>query len=433
MSKAYIEKFERFLDDEEAVDMFIHGPAGSGKTTLADKLVKVLNERGINFLVCAHTHKACEVLRSKLKCKNIQTLDSYLKRVPVVNQDAKKIQRLSSNAVVGQAEKYDLIIVDEFGAVGEAQHMLLSDKAYDEDGKAILKVVWLGDMNQLKAIGSQSSVIPYGDYEIKLTKVRRTDSAELLRTLSSLVEMIEGTRPIEYLEPHKTFVRDQDIVKLYKETKTKSKCLLAYTNWQVQHLNAEVQGYDKPLIGDLVQCGTDRCEYIYLGDEPWDAVDEIYTGFSTVDRTDKYRTLDFLQKEKYSIGLFRDVETSEELYMAYIFGYGEYNEHKKTLSLAAAEANNKIPSKNPASWAKANKDSPLAKTRAKAWRRFLAFNSCITVIDFPHAFTVHKSQGSTFDEVYLDMDDISRVLDKDTYIRLVYVGISRASKIVYTN
>lgn len=433
MTKKHLDLFERFLDDEEAVDMFIHGPAGSGKTTLTEKLVKILKARGVKFLVCAHTHKACEVLETKLSGVEILTLDSYLKRIPMINKDAKKVQHVSTNATVGSPHQVDFLVVDEFGTVGEDQHMRLAEMAYDDDGKAKMKILWLGDMNQLKAVGSASSVIPYGDYEIKLTKVHRTSSSSLLDTLSKLVEMVEGKRKLEYLEPHETFVRDQDIVKLYRESKSKSKCLLAYTNWQVQHLNAEVQGYEEPKVLDTVSCTQNRQQYTFLGEVKWAYVDSIFTGFKNIDRTDKYNTLRTLEEQGYKVGLFFDGSEDREIYMAYVFGHGEYKELHKKLSGSATMANNKIPDRNPTEWARANKSDPRAKARAKAWKEFLAFENAVVCMDFPHAFTVHKSQGSTYEEVYLDMQDIAKASDKDTLIRLTYVGVSRASKIVYTN
>ena len=56
-------------------------------------------------------------------------------------------------------------------------------------------------------------------------------------------------------------------------------------------------------------------------------------------------------------------------------------------------------------------------------------------LDFDHARTIHKSQGSTFDVVAIDMDDLYKCAQRDPkmYLRLLYVAVSRAAKKVITN
>lgn len=47
----------------------------------------------------------------------------------------------------------------------------------------------------------------------------------------------------------------------------------------------------------------------------------------------------------------------------------------------------------------------------------------------PHfACTIHKSQGSTFDEVYIDLNDFKTERDLKQLARLLYVAVSRAKR-----
>ena len=49
------------------------------------------------------------------------------------------------------------------------------------------------------------------------------------------------------------------------------------------------------------------------------------------------------------------------------------------------------------------------------------------------ASTVNKAQGSTYDTVYLDLNDIGKCQDRDQVNRMLYVGVSRAKhKVVFT-
>lgn len=57
-------------------------------------------------------------------------------------------------------------------------------------------------------------------------------------------------------------------------------------------------------------------------------------------------------------------------------------------------------------------------------------------LDLRHSYacTVHKAQGSTYDTVYVDLDDLYKAIrNKDMYNRLLYVAVSRAAKkVVFT-
>jgi len=48
-----------------------------------------------------------------------------------------------------------------------------------------------------------------------------------------------------------------------------------------------------------------------------------------------------------------------------------------------------------------------------------------------YASTINKAQGSTFDEVFIDLDDISRCNSGDQIARMLYVAVSRARNHVY--
>lgn len=48
-----------------------------------------------------------------------------------------------------------------------------------------------------------------------------------------------------------------------------------------------------------------------------------------------------------------------------------------------------------------------------------------------YACTINKAQGSTYDKVFIDLDDISRCNSGDQIARMLYVGVSRARNTVY--
>ena len=54
-------------------------------------------------------------------------------------------------------------------------------------------------------------------------------------------------------------------------------------------------------------------------------------------------------------------------------------------------------------------------------------------IDLRNAFacTINKSQGSTFDAVFIDLDDVRRCNSGEQMARMLYVAVSRARNHVY--
>jgi len=408
--------FEAFMGDAEALDMYITGAAGTGKTHGLATHVNYCITHDINYVVCAYTHRACNVLRDKLPHNaKVCTLHSYLKKRPTINEHAVKEKHIETSKQQGQASDKTVIFVDEYSIVGERDVMSLRDL------DPTPKIVWIGDPHQLPPVDDAESVRPYGEYQQVLTKRWRTgDDSPLQDPLDQLISFIEGAEPAALIENDK-LIRGCDIVDAYKQNPT---VILAFTNRRVQDLNSEVQGYTTPVEGDTVFCPTNRETYTF---KPATGTPQSITvpGNNTLRLGSKYKTLEYLARQGYS---FTDT-------LCYVFGHQEYNEQKKKLMRAAAAANQAIPSDKPTEWARANSKTKLAKDRATAWRAFLAFNNNVVCLDFAHAMTVHKSQGSTYHTVYVDTDDIGVAanIDYTLYLKLMYVAISRASCSVITN
>ena len=422
--------FKPFLEDDTANEMYITGQAGTGKTTGLAELVAYCADNGIDYTVCAFTHKACGILRSKLAVgSRVQTLWSFLKKRPAINQEAQNHRHIDTQTRSGSSDKVSIIFIDEYSMVGERDLMDLRDVQDDNED---IKIVWLGDPNQLPPVGDMQSVRPHGKYAITLTKIYRQAAGNpLMNTLNQLVSFIEGATP-EPLAESSNFQRGRDIVNSYSNNNDADKVMLAYTNQQVQELNAEVQGYAMPKEGDSLFSPTTKCWYTFMHWE--DDVSHIMLPFGDPLALDsKYRTLEHLIKEGYRFAVVENEEGDLETYAA-IFGHYRHKQQAEQLKRAAASSNAAI-GKDAAKWAAQNRDSTKARNRAKAWRNFLSFNEAVICLDFAHAMTVHKSQGSTYKTVYLDTEDLAIAAEIDylMYLKLMYVAVSRASDAVITN
>lgn len=436
--------FKRFMLDSSAWDMFVTGSAGTGKTTELRGVVEFCIENNISYVVCAYTHKACRVLATKLPAgAKIATLHSYLKKVPRINTDADNRDSIQVNVKIKESDRVSVILIDEFSMVGESDLMdirYLQDSDYD--GEPSTKVVYIGDLNQLPPVKDQMAIVPTGDYVVKLTKIHRQASDNpLLEPLAKLVSYIEGTEPPASLMPNSHFVRglttDELVAKFIADPG--SKVFLTYTNAQVQNLNQLVKGYNEPKVNDEIFCAQNRETYNFGYTIPSFTVRSIdlFNG-ETLCLNSKYRTLEFLLDE--SLCEFYNIENEDDSFIvAATFGTSNYKRQLDVLGEQAIKINNQIKSEcrtaDPTEWRRKNPTHKLARAGALAWRRYLSYKDCVWCLDFPYAMTIHKSQGSTFDTVYLDAQNLAICQSNDfkMYLKLFYVAISRAANKVYTN
>ena len=77
------------------------------------------------------------------------------------------------------------------------------------------------------------------------------------------------------------------------------------------------------------------------------------------------------------------------------------------------------------------KDALKAFKKEKAWMDFYHLKEHVADLRPVFASTVHKSQGSTYSHVFIDLDDIGRCNITDDVARMLYVAISRAKRNVY--
>lgn len=421
--------FEQFVASKD-LDMFVTGRAGTGKTTKLAEFTDYCEREKIPYLVVAHTHKACGVIREAIGAnKPVKTLHSYLKKRPAVNDNATRKAHVSTNVRTGVSDKYRVVFVDEYSIVGEKDVLDIRD---NQDAHEDLKIVWLGDPYQLPPVGDQSGVKAFGRWQLVLSRIWRTgEDNPLLLALSQLVSFIEGADPEPLIESA-GLRRGLNIANVYAADDIEDKVMLAWTNRRVQELNALVQGYDQPVPGDKLFCTHTREYYEFIAWEDWVPRIDLVNG-DELFLESKYKTLEHLMSEGYKFARVLDRD-GEELVFAAIFGHGEYRDRREALKASAASINASI-GKDPKAWALANPGTSKARERARAWRNFLSFDNAVVCLDFVHALTVHKSQGSSYTHVYVDTEDLGRAADLNysLYLRLMYVAFSRARKLVVTN
>ncbi len=436
-----IKTFKQFLADKQAWDMYISGAAGTGKTTGLRDGVQHCIDNEIPYVVCAFTHKACGILRSKLPdLANVKTLHSFLGKRPCINTNATKKEHVNLNTKSSVTdEEPKILFIDEYSMIGEKDFMDIRE-AQDSDYDSIpeLKVVWIGDKHQLPPVGDMQAIKPSGDYQVVLTKQWRNDNP-LQQPLNALISYLDGADPKALEAVPDYFERGYDLVEEYGNCNA-DKILLAYTNKRVEDLNAKIAGKLECDYDDDVFSPTTQKRYKFMGWLDNTEVDYIDLHYSDpLHLGSKFRTLENLIKSGLCKFALLEDEAGDIWQHACLFGHYEHKVIKENLEAGAVESNKAIELKHKghkaAGWAKANSKNLLARTRSKAWRDCLSFKDCVICIDFPYAMTVHKSQGSTYHTVLVDTDDIAQCANRNfkMYLKWTYVAISRASHRVVTS
>ena len=403
---------------------YITGYAGTGKSTaLLKQLTTIAGKDKDDTIVLCPTHKAAHRLLPKIPFGiEIKTIHSLLGWIPAINENAEKIEHIDIVAKTDRKiEEYNTFIIDEGGMMSEEMFMELVAKIedarnFDTDGIKIY--VYLDPYQLLPVKGRQIQLDE--EFTTKLTTQHRAESPDVVALFTKFVEFLEGTNTkdlkIDFSENVKK-VSTTEAVQLFDITKDR---LLAYTNEVVGWYNKEISVYNgiQSFVGQHVQLGSNP-DLVYVEDmiDKSDAVlSDVITWYldnnmllQNSNISAKYMELEFSTLLKLDGVEFAKVAINGTTKIVPVV-LGIYNAYSLTKQIKAAAIKDK-----------------------KNYKFIYALNKAYTM-DYKFASTVHKAQGSEFDAVFVDVNDIKKsILPNyyDTYARLMYVALSRAKKKVY--
>ncbi len=403
-----------FLKQDEQLEAFITGQAGTGKTTSIAKVVEQLVEATITFQVVAYTNKARDVLRSKLSLDDslVTTLHSWLKKRPTINSKAKDSRLLTVSSQYGEPQPLQLLIVDEFSFIGEADYHSIGElqsvctncegfMPCECSNSNTLHVLYVGDPNQLNPVDSYQAVIPNGDYWTKLTKVYRHKEDINITRLRDQLDNNDYSLP--------TFENTDMVTIVDSLLDVESDVILSFTNKMVQYYNFTLEGRDIPTIGSKVYIHTLKRYSTVIAVSSM-CPNKLLTPRGVIDENTKYNPMRVINK----IEGVKYVLLSDDVYVATIFGTSNYNTRAKAIG-------GKLVAKNKAK-----------KSSKKEYHLYKTFSDYVVQMDFIHATTIHKSQGSEYPTISFDFSDLkANCINPSDIIRLSYVALSRAIKQIY--
>ena len=392
--------FQQFLLDPTETVFVLSGYSGCGKSTLVrtllDKLpgfmktMKLINpsQKDYEVALTATTNKAAENL-ARITGSSATTIHSFLSLR--VNTDYKTGVTTLTPRNWHPVENY-LLFIDEASYI-DSKLLELIFKLTDK-----CKIVFVGDPAQLTPVKSSATPVFGANFNgAALTQVVRQAEGNPIVDLSTKFRHTVSTGEFFSFKPdghHIQHLNEMDFHQAiidefarpdwsYADSK-----ILAWTNKKViaynQFVRNQVKGSPDFHVGDYAVCNS----YIQIG--------------KTSIKTDELVEITDIAgcTEMFGVkGRFFKLNGNTDVFFP----------------RSLEEANARIKR------AKAEGDFSLVAHIESGWIDLRAAYAC----------TINKSQGSTFDKVFIDLSDVSRCNSGDQIARMLYVAVSRARSQVF--
>lgn len=429
-----------FITNSKEIPYSLIGYAGTGKSTIIKCLVDYMEDEGINYVLCAPTHKAKSVMKYATD-RDAMTVHQVLKLTPnieILELDLRDLQFMMNKVKTVEIPYKGVIMCDESSMINDALFNLLNSKC--KECKA--KIVFIGDIAQLKPVKSVYSSLVFNVKDLSELKTiyRQSEDSGLvtvlptLRTSSigkfkdaygkegSLITTCSAQELFTYALPcFKTAIENKDIfeAKMY-----------AYTNVRSQALNSKVRhilfpGEEEYYQGEIL---TAYENFSYGWMDYFNSMDYI---IDEVPRKYDKMIPNFTILPGYMISLYDTAEKNS----------GEVFILSRDIPSKTFQALSSLieVTRNEAVIAKQERRRGVSLLWKEYYDIINSFASPIDLyydgrvikkrtFDYGYASTVHKSQGSSINNVFIDMKNIAICRDEMELRQLQYVSVSRTRK-----
>lgn len=415
----------------------LQGAAGVGKTYLLSVLIKELNTKH-KVRITAPTHKAVGVLKTKLKelkslnsNTTVSTIHSYLKLKLQNNLDNGLVELVENAFEKDKSKNVDLLIIDESSMISQQLYDYILKKL---DNGEVKYVLLSGDVFQLEPVDNTSEAMPVIDVHNKLVLnkvVRQAEGSEIIQQAQFLKQCIENDN---YLPLNQLFTQCQtDIISLqdprlfvntYLQDSIEDKVILSFTNDSVNKYNT---GIRKTIKGDVPQFiigdelvfneayNPDNSDFPVYSNNDIITVGEAILEYHEVYKINYWTIKACIQKEDIdevnnSDKLDTITLSDNDIFVVDTGSLEYYNWYLQQLAGKAKVSN--------------------GLDKKKLWAEYFELKNRYANVAYTYSCTIHKSQGSSYKEVFLNMkglESASTYLSMEKIYRLLYVGITRTS------
>lgn len=396
-----LNQFITFLASPLMQTFVLCGYAGTGKSTLIRELldqypallkaVRLINPHSINYdlVLTATTNKAAEAM-AQITGMEVKTIHSHLGLRVKTDYMTKTSELTWAKGRVTPLQQ--LIFIDEASFIDPALLSMIFKGVRD------CKIVFIGDPAQLNPVKcSTTPVFSAGFPTAMLTEVVRQAKGNPIIELATAFRETVSTGKFFSFTPdgeHIQYLSRDDFNQAVLDEFTRpdwkfnDSKVLAWTNGCVIEYNKAIQNHTKGRVqfapGDYAINNT----FISVGARSL--------------KTDQLVYISCVGGDTERLGVKGNIHVADgiEVFMAH-----DREDVKKRLVQAQLDG-----------------DYSAAQAIA-SWADLRAASAC----------TINKSQGSTYNKVFIDLDDVKRCTNGNSLARLLYVATSRArNQVVFT-
>lgn len=425
----------------------LSGYAGSGKTFTTNHLIKALNLRAKDILVSAPTNKAVKVIVNMTGNKG-KTIHSMLGLQP--NMDLATFTPLTMKFVKKRDADMDyrLVIIDEASMINKALYKEIKERAEDTN----IKVLFLGDSLQLLPVkeNTVSQVFTDPIYKAELKNIVRQgeDNPNSEMIMVAIGDILNGRDTLDdYIENNFQTIFPSELKerkgfvlasKMRASTvdyfKADEQNLYLGESKYMAYTNVNVMGTTKQIrskvfgINDYISKGEQLMGYRAVSLKKGKVMESIITNSEDYEviECDKITIQDGI--EGYTLTI-RNYYTGQLNYVNVVDAEDKESFDRYEGILLGLYFNAK--SLGRSAWVKyydfvnnvlcfEDIETEVAGRPQKIKTKDIYYNSGITI---------HKSQGSTYKNSFVNLSNINRCRNSIDRRRLKYVALSRASNV----
>tara|TARA_R110000851_G_scaffold182721_1_gene331838 strand:- start:17016 stop:18314 length:1299 start_codon:yes stop_codon:yes gene_type:complete len=400
----------------------IKGYAGTGKTTSLIELVRRCQSREYNICLTAPTNKAVDVIRRKMDEAglHVDIMTTFkLLGLTIGSSGGKKVLKRGGPSSV---RNYRSVITDECSMVSDE---LL--KYMNRDCKSFISI---GDPKQLPPVGEvESGAFNAGQTTELKTVIRQAAENPIIAASMLIREMIDAEKfDIDKLKQSFSMDGDSGIVEApyhvglkwmmdsfkspeFEQNNDKFRCV-AWTNRTVNMINKMAYNhvYDNPdtpfMPGQTAVLRNNALEAFYVNQE----VRVQKLNRETVPYRPDGRDATVTAAYAANQGIIEPVDC-----WAVTLEGGGKEEVAYSIDDTVTHECNLVALR------------AAAKNHGTVWPLFFSYLDYYADLRHPYAMTVHCSQGSTFENQFLLLDDVTKNPRTREMMQMLYVAVTRPS------